>query len=231
MIITGNEITEDLLDISVSEFLENNAPKINYAESDYSRMRMQRTDKHGKLIDWQYFDIDKSTTVQDLLNKESSNGKHRVLKVKDGIIHSIVAPEIRLITLIGDNFKYRLDQYEDDFCLHNREETFYVCVSFVGKIPKDHDGVPILVEMAKYTSLRLLGIRVLKYLGKVQIDREKVENFQYTVNDDMIIPSPDGLMSDAKLLQPEDPSIIPVVKLNMNEENKNKRHSYSFFWN
>lgn len=155
--------------------------------------------------------VDKSTTIGDICAKFDSKHK-QVVRMKDGLIHGIVASGTKAVKLIDDGCTYRLDLYPTSRLLSD-ENTFHVCVKFIGNSPAERLQTPLLVKVKNGKTLNAIGLHLVDILGILNV--AVVRNFQYFIDDKYV-------QNDSMLFEPESPESIQVVSLNMYQSKKPK---------
>lgn len=121
VLLPGEEMNEDSLNASVSEFIKTKSATIKYKKVGYTSIQMQRA-KNGQKVDMHDFPIDASTTVQDICQMD----RQRVLRIKNGNICSVVPPDTKLSSLVDDGFEYRHDEYKPESCTSNEKQEVYL---------------------------------------------------------------------------------------------------------
>lgn len=161
------------------------------------------------------FDIDEKSTIGDICAEYDSRFT-QVVKVKDGVIHGIVASSTKVIDLIDDGYSYRVDQYKSSDCISETDK-FNICIKFVGNSPAERQKTPILMKIANGNPLYTIGYHTASLMG---LDLSDITNFGYSIDGK-------SMVKEQRLWKPPNPEFIPVVSLDMKV---NKRlpptHSY-----
>lgn len=213
--VTGVEITN--FKGTVSEYLESHSPNIVYKVVDRSKLHVQEVNRKGIAGGVRSIPIKKSTTIGQICDEFRS--KHaQVVKIKNGLIQEVVASDTKAADLVDDGYAYRIDLYPTAIHLTDDDDTFNVCVKFMGDSPEGRLKVPVLVKYKSGHTLNSIGFQVFSLLGMTNMD--DVNDFQYSIDGKFIA-------KEHVLNKPIDPESIPVVLLNMNQ-NKARKPSFSY---
>lgn len=207
LVSVGKEITADLWDKTVRDFLKTNEPTIEYDTDD---LRLKFINKHGILDSVRQFEITNRTTVDDIC--KSLPVEANVFKIKDGIVCSIVSPRSKATKLTRDD-KYDYGLYEYDSALLARPTGggFFICVQFIGNWRKSslHH---MLVEMGHGESLSSLGCRLVY---KLQENMDLMNLLQYELENDDLLQRDLKANETPTFVQPKNKDIVPLVKVKM----------------
>lgn len=213
-------------------FLKQNPEAILYEEDDPKYIRMQRISSDGKEIDIVTIPITKTHTIGDILPIFNVQ-HHRVVQLKDGIIRSIILPETKLCDLDCNKFQYRLDAKQ----IHRfpGDDPFPVCIRFVKQSPKERLSIPLLIDIPNKSSIYGLKLILFTILG--MHDMNALNKFDLEIVGDWCkrVPGENPNEVDILLIRPDDPTVIPVILLNMNVNQTRKKnrlsYSYDIKWN
>lgn len=201
--MAGNKITEKSWNTTVPAFLKSNGSNISFNATNKMELRLQHIDAKGLRKNVLHFDIDEKTTVKDICKTHKSAAK--VVKMKDGVMHSIVPPETKAVDLVSKSFEYRLIEWTPSPMIPENEQ-FWVCVRFVGEWPQGRDH-PILLAVKNGDSLNALDCR-LKYQLRTKIE--------FGTDYNLILPG-ENMQTDAEdtnqriILKPDSPETILLV--------------------
>lgn len=201
--------------------MDNNSLNIEYEEMDGTHLRFQRTNGRGIITECVDLPVNESITIGDICGM--CENTVLFLRLKDGVIRSIVSPDTRAIDLVNDEFQYRIDQYLP--ALQIGLDLFFVCIRFVKDCPPQRLRTPLLVEVENGASRQTLSLRVCHALNDYLNIRP---NFDFILAEDCVERTADG--KNVRLVKPNDPEIIPLIELNMNYDNSKRknRQSYSY---
>lgn len=211
----------------MSKFRKSNSLNIEYETEDDRHLELQRVSRKGLEVCKFFYPISNSTTIEEICEKSAASSS-RILKMKDGAIFGIVAPEVKAIDLLTDEFEYRLDECGKIW--DAKKDPFFICVRFVKNCPKERLNIPLLVEADHGDSLWGLGLRVIQQMGATDMNILNDLEFE----GDCIVHDPNGSATPAQsslIVKPKDPQTIPVILLNMNCKDKNRkkfRSSYAY---
>lgn len=194
---------------TVAQYLKSNhSATITYSPKiDKSTFNCQVVDNNGTMCSFKSFDINDSTTIGDICADFESECT-QVVKIKNGLIHQIVAPSTKIIDLIHDGYSYRIDQYEHTV-IKTDKDYVTVCVIFVGDSPPEQQRTPLLINLPSGSHMYDIGYQVIHILGGY-CTHKALRNFQYRV---------DGKSVDKRsvLVKSDNPEVIQIVSLDMNE--------------
>lgn len=173
-------------------------------------LSMQRISKTGREIEIVIVPINDTKTIGDVC---SEYGNCRVVQLKNGIIRSIVRPDVKLFNLVGDRFKYRIDTIDTflENVVEKNADAFHVCIRFVKQSPEYRWKIPMLIKVRNGMSVLLLGNIVCKALATGEKDLNMAKNFEF--ESDCIRTCPNANVP--VLVKPDNPETIPVILLNM----------------
>lgn len=213
LFFVGEPISE--LNTSVGKFLESNSPNISY--NAINAIRLLQVASNGIDLEDIHFPITETATVQDVLNLYEKK-LVRVVKMKNGLIDSIVSPTVKLVDLDSSQFEYRLDHYQRSS--FNCTDPFFVCIRFVKNSPKIRLKIPMLVEINNRDSESVFHSRVVEAMGiGVQLFNQQRK---FDIECDWVLHENGNRI----FVKPQNSNKIPVVLINMNEPKK--RSSYNF---
>lgn len=204
----GEEISADLWDTTVREYLETRKCSITY---DTDELRLEHFDANGFEMSPCHFKVEKRTTIEEIckgVKLQSHHNQAKIVRMKDGIIDSIVSPKTKAVTLMcDDKFEYRLVECKLD-AISPDDETFYICVQFAGKWPKQRH--PILINVTAGDSIATIGMKlcltISENMERVEIDVLSSDITRRGVSNDILV-KPKG-------------STIPVVIAKFNAVKK-----------
>lgn len=214
LVSVGKEITADLWDKTVRDFLKTNKPIIEY---DTDNLRLKFINKNGTSNSAHQFEITNRTTVGDICNNLPFEAN--VFRIKDGIVHSIVSPKNKATKLTRDDkYDYGLYEYDSALLIRPKEGGFFVCVQFIGnwtKLSLHH----MLVEMGHGESLSTLSCRLVY---KLQESMDLMNLLEYDVeNDDLLQTEANGTIT---FVQPKNKDIVPLVRVKMMKNKEKTRN-------
>lgn len=191
----------------------NHSSKITYKTVDKNLFKLQCVSEAGKELNVHQFPINESTTISDICKMNCPNQiGQRIVRIKDGIIVSIMKADTKVIDLINDGFVYRLDQYMPGLMMEE-SDTFFVCTRFESR-SENQKLNPILVEVANGDTLNALAMR-LTYILHLSMD--KLNDIKFDVNDDWIA-RPCGAPNTNTgiiLVKPQFSETIPVILVHL----------------
>lgn len=153
--------------------------------------------------------FNESTTIGDICAQYEPKWT-RVLRMKDGLIRSIVPPNTKVVKLIEDGYGYRLDRPKS--ASHPKE--FHICVKFIGDSPADQLRTPLLINVRNGDTLNAISLKVLGIVGNTKDLMRAMEQFEFFIDGK---PLPKYYTFN----QPNNTNFIQVVSLNMNQKKKN----------
>lgn len=214
-LIAGVEVTD--FDGTVSKYLKSHSATIEYKVIDRSMFDVLVVNNKGIACGVRSIPINRSTTVGDIcINYGFTHAQ--VVKMKDDTIHGIVARDTKAIKLIDDGCAYRIDLYSTSILFPYENDTFYVCVKFIGDSPSERQQTPLLVKFENGKTLDVIGLQIVNLLGITNVGA--FSDFQYSIGGKFV-------KNDHVLVKPKDPKTVPVVLLNMNQKkNRNPKFSY-----
>lgn len=196
-----------MMDVTVSEFLAKNSPKIAYKTVYFSEIRLECVHSDGIGNGVHSFPITETTTVRQLCEKNCPKGfEQKITKILDGNIVSIVPQDTNVLELINDGHEYRINQISRGIAL--TDDSFFICLSFMGNNQKNR--LPILVEVSNGESLTALSFRLMNIL-KLNINTKHLETFKFDADRKWICVTKD---KNEILVAPSDKSNeIPLISL------------------
>lgn len=207
----GKEILAHLWNTTVREYLDTRKCNITY---DTDELRLEHFDANGFEMSPCQFKVAKRTTIEEICGKvklQSHHDQAKIVRMKNGIIDSIVSPKTKAVSLMReDKFEYRLVECKLD-ALGPDDETFYICVQFKGKWPKQRH--PILIEVTAGESMATICMKlcfaISENMERVEIDVLSSDITRRSVSNDILV-KPKG-------------STIPVVSAKYNAVKKNEK--------
>lgn len=213
--VIGQKITK--FGVTVSQYLNSYSVNIEYKVVGWSMFEYQEVNNKGIDCGVVSQEINKSITVGDICAQHDSKHK-QVVRMKDGLIHGIVAPGTKAYKLIGDGYTYRIDLYPVSQSCQNEEDTFHVCVRFIGNSSTERKKTPLLVKVKNGNTLYAIGLHLISIFGILNL--QVLDDFQFFIDGKPV-------QREHKLIAPENPESIQVISLNMSRSKyPQPSHSY-----
>lgn len=213
--VTGIEVTR--FKGTVLQYLESHSANVEYKMIDRSTFLVQEVNSKGIAVGVHSIPIQKSTTI-GLICDEFESKHAQVVKMNDGIIQGVVPRDTKAAKLVDDGYAYRIDVYRTSLYLPIGDDTFHVCVKFIGNSPTERLQTPLLVKVKSGQTLNVIGLQIFSILGMANMN--DIKNFQYSIDEKFA-------KKEHVLDKPKDPESIPLVLLNMNQ-NKTRKPIYSY---
>lgn len=204
---------------TVSHYLKSHSITIEYKVVDRSTFDVLEVNRTGNAVGVKSISISKSTTVGDICDACGSTKYAQVVRMKDGLIHGIVARNTKVIRLIDDGHTYRMDNYSTSIFDITDKNAFHVCVKFIGDASAGRQRTPLLVKIKNGQPLQVIGLRLFNLF--TMSNMSVVNDFQYSIDGKFV-------NKDQKIEEPKDPKSIPVVLLNMNQRKPNYSYRNTF---
>lgn len=209
MSVTGFDITR--FKGTVSQYLKSHTTNIVYKVIDRSMLHVQVVNIKGIAGGVEAIPIKKSTRIGEICDSYGSKYA-QVVQIKKGLIQGIVARDTKAADLVDDGYAYRIDLYPTTTShLPDGDEALHVCVKLIGDSPPERLKTPVLVKLQRGNTLNSIGFHVYSLLGMTNM--KALNNFKYSLDGKFV-------GKDHILNKPENPELIPVVLLNMNQARK-----------
>lgn len=201
-------------------YLQSYSANVEYKVVDRSTLQVLEVNSKGIANGVHTIPITKSTTVGEICDGYQSNHALMV-QMKNGLIHAVVARDTKAAKLIDDGHSYRIDLYQISPYISGND-TFYVCVKFVGNSPEERKQTPLLMKIKNAQSFNCIGMQIFSLLGMSNM--QAIKGFQYSFADKFV-------QKEQVLQKPDDPESIPVVLVNTNQVKPNNSYrAWSSFY-